>query len=292
MQKTIMHDSDINDYVQDHLLGLNSPGESGFQFWTCHVDVDLDKHPIDNTGNHYPVQDAWTSYDEIWQHFIRKWGVAGTWIWPSEDDLMEAKRANYRIMRAIFDKYLPMAYEMYLTTQYEYNPIENYDRHERRDDYLKDTKAGQTYADATDKPTSTTTRTPTNWTTTQNYDPTPVSTTQTTSNSGYANSSALQPTQSTTTSHTKTGGSNGEVTTTQQTGTLQDQTVTAGKSHDDYTVDHTGHQDTHVHGNIGVMSTQQMIEQERNIIINVLDWFVEKMGDAVDFRENLPFYEG
>lgn len=292
MQKKIMNDTDMNTYIQDHLLGLNTPGESGFQFWTCHVDVDLDKHPIDNTGNHYPVQDAWTSYDAIWNLFIRKWGVAGTWIYPDEDDPSEAKRSNYRILRSLFDKYLPMAYQMYLTTQYEYNPIENYDRTERRDDHLKDKKAGETYADSIDKPTSTTTRTPTNWTTSQTHDPSPISQTQTTSNSGYANSSALQPTASTTTSYTKAAGTQGETTTTSQSGTLQDQTVQAGKSHDDYTVEHMGYQETRTHGNIGVMSTQQMIQQEREIIINVLDWFVEKLGDAVDFRENLPFYGG
>lgn len=254
-----------------------------------------------------------TLCNSLLQVFLERYANA-VWIMPDTDpdgpqytDPLSGKSCtikyltdNKRILLAMFRKYMPEADKLAETMAYEYDPIENYNRiehwtDERTDDLLS-TRDGYTEADETKKPTVTSTRTPNGWSTEQVHDPSPISQTQTTSNSGFANSSALQPTESVTTSYSKAAGTTGEKTTSTQSGTLTDETVTQGKTNDHGTVADTGTQTTEhdgdIHGNIGTVTTQDMIKQEREIYVNVLDWFVDKLGNAVDWRTVLPFYGG
>lgn len=56
------------------------------------------------------------------------------------------------------------------------------------------------------------------------------------------------------------------------------ETENTGKQDDDT------HRKLYVHGNIGVMSTQQMIQQERDLIIDVLDFYIEKFKECFNLR--------
>lgn len=129
------------------------------------------------------------------------------------------------VLAAWSTRRLPVWNKLYSTTQLEYNPIENYDRHEERT--------------INESATS-------NATTTDNTDTTDSAT-------GF-NSATLQTTGKVETDGTTTSNNSGQ----------RQNLETA-----------------HIHGNIGVTSSQQMIEQERNIARfdiyeMILDDFIEK----------------
>lgn len=235
-------------------------------------------------------------------------------------------------------KYAEAANKLYATTQYEYNPIENYDRTEheestrtddlsesatrtdnlsesatRTDNLHEDvtettTPTGygvtevqtpnqwQTSTTATDGTTRTTTETPNNWT-------------QTHSDAGYGSGNTPTTTSTDVTSGSKTtvvvptGQDSGTVT---QSGTFTTTRTQTGSNEVETERDNTGTQtnvtnntgtqtnvtantgtqenerDLTVHGNIGTVTTQDMIKQEREIILNCLDWYVDKFREDFD----------
>lgn len=116
-------------------------------------------------------------------------------LYPNTDFLKAAISLWAAERKEVWDK-------LYKTTQFQYNPIENYDRQESR------VTSGSTANSGT--------------------------TTSTTSNTGY-NSDAFKDT-----SKNVSGGSNSS--------------------------DSSGTFSSRIHGNIGVTTTQQMIEQERNSV--------------------------
>lgn len=248
-----------------------------------------------STVNH-PTEDSWTTFDEIYALFKKRWGVSGRWVYPfrTEENAQRYYEMNKTIFEGLLDVYLPQAQKMFETTQYEYNPIENYNRYDDSDGY--------TQADKEDVPTTTETQKPKNWQTEQERDLTNVKVkheddlpnyTDDTSNSGFANDSqTMTPTQSvsrtysshdidTTTYEKVNPNGRGEVTTTTQSGEFETEKTVQGKTN--------RHDEGHSHGNIGVTTTQRMIEQEREIIINVLDWLVDKLGNAVDLSLPIPW---
>lgn len=112
---------------------------------------------------------------------------------------------------------LPIWEKLYATTQYEYNPIENYDRYEQGTNSTSGTSSGQNESESSGENESVTSNTA--------YD------SNTFADSAKANSSG---------SNNVTNSGNNEY-------------------------ENSGSFTTHVHGNIGVRSSQELIEQERRI---------------------------
>lgn len=138
------------------------------------------------------------------------------------------------------NKSLPVWEKEYATTQFEYDPIYNYDRHELFTD--------------TDTRTIENDRTP-NLVNTTNHGHTIVGQMNSFENAGLIDA---------------TGEINGGI----------DTQTTSGN--DNYVESHSGAivRDGRAYGNIGVTTTQQMIEQERNIVLfNMIDIIIE------DFKE-------
>ena len=151
---------------------------------------------------------------------------------------------------------LPVWNELWATTQYEYNPIENYDRTEDGTD--KDTHSGSD-SDAhsgTDTYSSALARTGTD---------TVTDTPDLLVSEGAYNASTADPTNGLTpTSHQ--GGENvsetvyGSTNTTNGS-TIHGETITTTHGH----ILTTKH-DLHVHGNIGTVTSQKMIQEQREIV--------------------------
>ena len=132
--------------------------------------------------------------------------------------------------------------ELYKTMYYDYNPIENYDRHET--EHILDVDEDRTTKDLKDK---------TDATTTGDYNGN-ESRKIAAFNNGLADS-----TQTDSSGHS----SNTEDRTYSQTGT-----EVRNGTDDNWRTNHT-------HGNIGVTTTQEMIQQQRDIVqFNLIDYIV------------------
>lgn len=128
---------------------------------------------------------------------------------------------------------LPIWEKLYATTQYEYNPIENYDRHEEGTNSASGTSSGSTTASESGESSGTSSG--------QNE--------SISSNTAY---------DSNTFADSSKGTSSGTNSTTNE-----ESRETSNSGNNEY--ENSGSFTTHVHGNIGVTTTQQMIEQERKI---------------------------
>lgn len=151
---------------------------------------------------------------------------------------------------------LPVWNELWATTQYEYNPIENYNRYEEGTD--TDTHSGadtETHA-GTDTYRDSLARTGTDTVT-----DTPDSTTST----GAYNASTSDPALGLTpTSHIE--GENVTETVYGSTDTRTGSNTLGHTVSTGYNSELEKEHDLHIHGNIGVMSTQQMIREQREIV--------------------------
>lgn len=140
------------------------------------------------------------------------------------------------------DKNFPVWDELYKTTQYEYNPIHNYDREE----HGKDVNT----LNRNEKPDITTTD---DYTRKLNEN-----TTRDTDVAAFNNGLADANTE---TVNTDLGGSSNN--TNKRTGNI--------KTDEDSTLIH----DFHAYGNIGVTSTQELIQQQRELVqFNIVDYIV------------------
>jgi len=155
-------------------------------------------------------------------------------------------------------KQLDMWNRLYATTQYDYNPIENYNRYETG----SDSGTGRTTHSGTDGRTEsittggqdTTTGTDTKGHWIAGYDSQPSGT-----DDGLVKQSRDQDDATTRTQYGRTEG-------VQETITHGQQVATANEG------EHT----LHAHGNIGVTTTQNMIRQQREIdLFNVYDIIIE-----------------
>lgn len=140
------------------------------------------------------------------------------------------------------DKNFPVWDELYKTTQYEYNPIHNYDREE----HGKDVNT----LNRNEKP---------DITTTDSYSRAlNENTTRDTDVAAFNNGLADANTE---TVNTDLGGSSNN--TNKRTGNI--------KTDEDSTLIH----DFHAYGNIGVTSTQELIQQQRELVqFNIVDYIV------------------
>lgn len=133
--------------------------------------------------------------------------------------------------------------ELYKTLNYEYNPIENYDRYEEYTDTTAATSSG-TSSEESSGTSSATTSAQTSSSTTQNL-------------AAY-NASTMQPDSSSADTGTQSGtnsGTNSSTTSGETSGTRNE------------TLEH----EAHIHGNIGVTTAAQMIQGQRDII--KISWY-------------------
>lgn len=209
--------------------------------------------------------------------------------------LYNSDKYNRDTLQTIIDEWADYTNKLYVTTQYEYNPIENYDREEQwtdtRTDNLNEmnTRTDNLNEDVTRTDNLTQNNTHTEKTkNTQNNNQLPNGWAEETFNSGYDSTSqtptekvvrtgsfattnesiieTVNPTQ------TETRNTGTQTVGTENTGTQTNEKVNTGTE----TNVHNGR----VHGNIGTMSTQQMIEQQRRIIVDCEDFYVAKFAEC------------
>lgn len=205
----------------------------------------------------------------------------------AETNELEVLYANPTVFKNLLGvwsrKQLPVWEKLYTTTQYDYNPIENYNRYE--EGTTKDT--GTTSRTGTDTETGAETRT--------GGDTRTISREQggqdTVSNSGNnahyiaafdtastgtSDGLAKQTKDENSTSGTMSYGGTEDVTDNveREENTNTNRSTTRGETQN---TSNNGSHSLHMHGNIGVMSTQDMIAQEREIdLFNMYDIIIDE----------------
>lgn len=189
---------------------------------------------------------------------------------------LEILYPNPAVLRSLLGvwsaKRLEVWNQLFATTQYEYNPIENYNRYETG----SENGAGNVTHSGTDQTTDTTTHTGSDTRardTTEGGSDTVSGTSALKhkiagfdslaagASDGLVDQTADDNTANTETEYGHTEDQNEKVTynnTLQKTGSLSHGEHVSETKHGDRTL--------HAHGNIGVMSTQQMIDEQRNIV--------------------------
>lgn len=143
---------------------------------------------------------------------------------------------------------LPIWEKLYATTQYEYNPIENYDRYEEGTNSASGTSSGSTTASESGESSGTSSG--------QNE--------SVSSNTAYD-------------SNTFADSSKGTSSGTNNTSNEESREST-NSGNNEY--ENSGSFTTHIHGNIGVRSSQELIEQERRIAdFCITSYIVEEFID-------------
>lgn len=159
---------------------------------------------------------------------------------------LEPRVTDYNLMKTMIDNFFKVkldAYtKIYNALNSEYNPIHNFDRHEDLDENRKTTTSDNNTRN------NTTTRNDT----TSDSGSTTEDNNAEHKTSAY-NSSSYQPSTNDT-SNTKTTSNN--------TNTLKGNTTENGTDNRDVTSNDTYKTNNHLYGNIGVTTTQQMIESE------------------------------
>lgn len=157
-------------------------------------------------------------------------------------------------------KRLPVWTELRKTLEYEYNPIDNYDRTETVTEGIERSGSGTSSRSGTNTGSGNST------TETENSSSSSGTNTGTASNTAY-NSDAFADTAKNVTSGSSTGSDEGSSTTTSSSSeTISETGETASSSSEDRTMT------THTRGNIGVTTTQQMIMAQREVVsFNLLD---------------------
>lgn len=200
------------------------------------------------------------------------------WLTPND-------YANQMMLQSVIDQWAAYCDKIYATTQYEYNPILNYDRHEEGAEITgrhkgskrsmnTDIKA-ETNSDVTETTTPRVERVTENYSFGMGSDP---------GGSLSGKSVEVEPTG---TEEVKTSGTaaNNYV---QTSGTAANnyeryEDIDANT----YDKDVLEFEDRRTYGNIGTMTTQQMIREERDITIDVLAMYVEKFGECFDLSRDI-----
>lgn len=171
-------------------------------------------------------------------------------------------------------KRLPVWTELQKTLEYEYNPLDNYDRTETVTEGIERSGSG------TSSRSGTNTSSGTGTTETENSSSSSGTNTDTASKTAY-NSNAFADTSKNVTSGSSTGSDEGSSTTTSSSSeTISETGETESSSTEDRTMT------TRTHGNIGVTTTQQMIMSQREVVsfslLDVIeDEFIAKFCLAV-----------
>ena len=150
--------------------------------------------------------------------------------------------------------------ELQKTLEYEYNPIDNYDRTETVTEGIERSGSGSSSRSGTNTGSGTGT------TETENSSSSSGTNTGTASNTAY-NSDAFADTAKNVTSGSSTGTDEGSSTTTSSSSeTISETGETESSSSEDRTMT------THTRGNLGVITTQEMILAQRKVVsFNLLD---------------------
>lgn len=157
-------------------------------------------------------------------------------------------------------KRLPVWNELQKTLEYEYNPIDNYDRTETVTEGIERSGSGSSSRSGTN------TGSGNSKTDTENSSSSSGTNTGTASNTAY-NSDSFADTAKNVTSGSSTGSNEGSSTTTSSSSeTISETGETESSSSEDRTMT------TRTRGNIGVTTTQQMIMAQREVVsFNLLD---------------------
>lgn len=157
-------------------------------------------------------------------------------------------------------KRLPVWTELQKTLEYEYNPIDNYDRTETVTEGIERSGSGSSSRSGTN------TGSGNSKTDTESSSSSSGTNTGTASNTAY-NSDAFADTAKNVTSGSSTGSDEGSSTTTSSSSETISET---GESESSSSEDRT--MTTRTRGNIGVTTTQQMIQAQREVVsFNLLD---------------------
>lgn len=171
-------------------------------------------------------------------------------------------------------KRLPVWTELQKTLEYDYNPIDNYDRTETVTEGIERSGTGSSSRSGTNTGSGNST------TETENSSSSSGTNTGTASNTAY-NSDAFADTAKNVTSGSSTSSDEGSSTTTSSSSeTISETGETESSSSEDRTMT------THTRGNIGVTTTQQMIQAQREVVsfslLDVIeDEFIAKFCLAV-----------
>lgn len=226
-------------------LGKNDGGYLASVINDCEIDARIDRSVLVDTiwircGNMEPIANDTERFRRLSQNWF--------------------KRKNYWIK------------ELLDTLEYEYNPIHNYDRLEEGERHNKGTtnatESSHTDAKRTDNLTNGNTQT-VNLNTTGSG-----SGTQSVSPWDYDGKNVYVPTDSQ--SSTTSGSNTGTVKSEGTNGGYQDNVSNGNGSHDENRADDETYKN-HMSGNIGVTTTQQMIESQRQIIdIDVYEMIAQR----------------
>lgn len=163
-----------------------------------------------------------------------------------------------RAIQAWSERRLPIWNKLVVTTEYDYNPIHNYDRNEKITETTRETR---TNTQDTTQSTKTSQDTEREFSNENNSTETPD--VQVEHKVSAENSDEYQPENmdSTSGSTQVTGDTNGN-----ETIGVTGKADTTGKTTGSETVEHTFEHTNVTQGNIGVTTTQQMIQAERDIV--------------------------
>lgn len=165
---------------------------------------------------------------------------------------LEVLYANPTVMKSLIGvwsaKQLPVWTELYATTQYEYNPIENYNRYEEETTTTNDDRTNGEVHSGSDSSTGSGSDTVTNKIAAFNM------------GTNLTDSEGLAPQSKGSASNSRTGS-----------------TTYGHRINTTEAIDREIEREAHIHGNIGVMSTQNMIEQQREVAkFNVYDIIIRE----------------
>lgn len=193
--------------------------------------------------------------------------------------------ANTMILQSVIDQWHEYINKIYATTQYEYDPILNYDRHEEGKEITARHK-GSKRSIATDVKTSTNTdRTDTETPRVQH----------TRENTGYGLGSSATGTPNGKTVDEDTAGTNELHVSGTAANNYSQQVGNAANNYETvqdidantYDKDELSFEDRRTYGNIGVMTTQEMIQKERDITLDCLDLYVSKFAECFDISSRI-----
>lgn len=202
------------------------------------------------------------------------------WLTPSDT-------ANQMMLQSVINQWHDYIEQLYDTTQYEYDPILNYDKHEEGTETIEKHKGTRTASNVNMKTSAatdvSTTETPRVERTSEEYS---FGMGSDASGSLSGKTVDVEPT-GTDTSRTEGSAANNY---SQTEGTAANNyTDTTDVSASVFDKDVHTFTDRRTYGNIGVMTTQQMIREERDIIIDVLQVYISKFAECFDISTDILF---
>jgi len=170
-----------------------------------------------------------------------------------ESETLEVLYSNPTFLKAAITVWsterLSIWQRLYETTQYEYNPIENYDRYEQGSNSNSGTSSGSNTASESGESSGTSSTESTGTSSGQNE--------SISSNTAYDSNSFADSSKGTSSGTNETENSESRETSN------NDSRTSSNSGSNEF--ENSGSFTTHIHGNIGVRSSQELIEQERRI---------------------------